>query len=61
MKVYRALDLSDNYQQPLTEAGRKKKDRTDLNIRYPTEHDERQGWVSVLSFEIVESPSFRFW
>ena len=56
MKMYRALDPSENHQQPLTEARRNRgnreriNDRADPHIRYATEHDERQGWVSVFSF-----------
>ena len=48
--MYRALDPSDNHQQPLTEARRNRgsheriNDRADPRIRrYATEHDERQG------------------
>ena len=49
IKVYRALDPSENYQQSLTEARRNRgnrerlNDRADLNIRHATENDERQG------------------
>ena len=49
MKMYRALDPSENHQQPLTEARRNRgnreriNDRADPHIRYATEHDERQG------------------
>ena len=57
IKMYRAvLQLGTNHQQ-LTEArernnGERKNDRSniaDLHIRFATEHDEREGWVSVLS------------
>ena len=49
MKMYRALDPSENHQQPLTEARRNRgnreriNDRADPHNRYATEHDERQG------------------
>ena len=49
IKMYRALDPSENH-QPLTEARRNRgnraeriNDRADPHIRYATEHDERQG------------------
>ena len=47
IKMYRALDLSENHQQPLTEARRNRgnyeriNDRADPHIRHATEHDER--------------------
>ena len=50
IKMYRALDPSDNHQQPLTEARRNRGNRERINDRadphtprYATEHDERQG------------------
>ena len=50
IKMYRALDPSENHQQPLTEVRRNRgnraeriNDRADPHIRYATEHDERQG------------------
>ena len=56
IKMYRALDPSENHQQPLTEARRNRgnyeriNDRADPHIRHATEHDERpRGWVSVFS------------
>ena len=56
IKMYRALDPSENHQQSLTEARRNRGNRERINdtadphIRYATEHDEREGWVSVFSF-----------
>ena len=52
IKMYRAvLQLGMNHQQ-LTEARDRSNcerinDRADPHIRYATEHDEREGWVSV--------------
>ena len=49
IKMYRAvLQLGMNHQQPLTEARNRSNrerinGRADPHIRYPTEHDERQG------------------
>ena len=50
IKMYRALDPSENHQQPLTEARRNRgnraeriNDRADPHIRYAIEHDERQA------------------
>ena len=57
IKIYRAvLQLGTNHQQDLTEGtdSRSNSERTNerwgSHIRYATEHDERQGWVSVFSF-----------
>ena len=47
--MYRALDPSENHQQPLTETRGNKgnheriNDRADPHIRHETDHDERQG------------------
>ena len=55
--MYRALDPSENHQQPQSSEARRNRgnrerisDRADPHIRYAKEHDERQGWVSVFSF-----------
>ena len=57
IKMYRELDPSENHQQPLTEARRNRgnraeriNDKADPHIRHATEHNERQGWVSVFYF-----------
>ena len=56
IKIYGdVLQLGTNNQQDLTE-GRERSNRERINdiadqhIRYATEHDEREGWVSVFSF-----------
>ena len=48
IKMYRALDPSENHQQPLLTKGNRGNrerinDKADPHIRYATEHDERQG------------------
>ena len=49
IKIHRPVEPRENHQQPLTEvrnrSGRERTngDRAGPHIRYPTEHDERQG------------------
>lgn len=55
IKIYIALEPSENHQQPITVARsnrgneRRMNDIAGRRIRYATENDEREDWVSVFS------------